>query len=118
MPTKKLIVAGPQYPETIEWTDKVKRDTHLNPRHQAYLYCSWRRVLHVTRRQMVMAGYSPSVRLFEAAACAATIISDNWAGLEHFFVPGKEILLPQNAEDVCRYLTQADSSQLHGIGQA
>src|SRR5215470_4616262 len=118
LPQKKFIVAGAQYPPAIEWPDNVERSIHLNPRHHADLYCSSRVVLNVTRRQMVMAGYSPSVRLFEAAACGATLISDNWAGLEYFFLPGKEILLPQDADDVCRYLTQADSSQLHRIGQA
>src|SRR5215470_13105589 len=90
LPQKKLIVAGPQYPEAIDWPDNVERIIHLNPRYHADLYCSSRLVLNVTRRQMVMAGYSPSVRLFEAAAGAATIISDNWAGLEYFFLPGKE----------------------------
>src|SRR5262245_5552691 len=56
LPKKKLIVAGPQYPETIEWPDNVERIIHLNPRHHADLYCSSRLVLNVTRRQMVMAG--------------------------------------------------------------
>src|SRR5215471_4710330 len=115
---KKFIVAGAQYPGSTEWPGNVERIIHLNPRYHAELYCSSRLVLNVTRRQMVMAGYSPSVRLFEAAACSATMISDNWAGLEQFFLPGKEILLPQDADDVCRYLTELDSSQLRGIGQA
>ena len=118
LPQKKLIVAGPQYPEAIDWPDNVERIIHLNPRYHADLYCSSRLVLNVTRRQMVMAGYSPSVRLFEAAACAATIVSDNWAGLEYFFLPGKEILLPQDANDVCRYLTEVGSTELRRIGQA
>ena len=42
---------------------------------------------------MIRAGYSPSVRLFEAAACGVPIISDYWDGLETFFVPGREILV-------------------------
>ena len=67
---------------------------------------------------MVMAGYSPSVRLFEAAACAATIVSDNWPGLDTFFVPGKEILLPVDSSDVERYITGCDSAELKKIGRA
>jgi spore maturation protein CgeB len=39
---------------------------------------------------MIKAGYSPSVRLFEAAACGVTIISDYWKGLETFLKPGKK----------------------------
>jgi spore maturation protein CgeB len=66
---------------------------------------------------MVIAGYSPSVRLFEAAACGATIVSDNWPGLNTFFTPGREILLPLDAADVVRYLSLEDS-ELRKIGEA
>lgn len=117
LPSKKFIVAGAQYPESTAWPDNVERIIHLNPQYHADLYCSSRLVLNVTRRQMVMAGYSPSVRLFEAAACGSTMISDNWAGLEGFFIPGKEILLPQDADAVCRYLGEPDS-ELQRIGRA
>jgi spore maturation protein CgeB len=66
---------------------------------------------------MVMAGYSPSVRLFEAAACGATILSDNWPGLNTFFEPGTEILVPLDAADVVRYVALEDS-ELRSIGEA
>jgi spore maturation protein CgeB len=42
---------------------------------------------------MVRAGWSPSVRLFEAAACATPIVSDSWPGLGHIFSIGREILV-------------------------
>jgi spore maturation protein CgeB len=67
---------------------------------------------------MVQAGYSPSVRLFEAAACGATIASDNWPGLETFFAPGREILLPTSSADVVRYLSEIPERQLRSIGLA
>jgi spore maturation protein CgeB len=118
LPQKKFIVAGPQYPESVVWPPNVERIIHLNPRHHAEFYCSSRLTLNVTRRDMVMAGYSPSVRLFEAAACGATIISDYWPGLDTFFVPGKEILAPAGSEDVQRYITEADPQQLKSIGRA
>jgi spore maturation protein CgeB len=82
------------------------------------LYSSSRITLNVTRREMVLAGYSPSVRLFEAAACGAAMISDNWPGLNTFFVPGKEILLPTNSSDVERYITGYDEAELKKIGRA
>ena len=65
---------------------------------------------------MVQAGYSPSVRLFEAAACGATMVSDHWPGLDSFFVPGREILIPASGEDVSRYLTHATNEELKRIG--
>ena len=118
LPREKFIVAGPQYPESVAWPENVERIIHLNPRNHADLYCSSRLVLNVTRRDMVMAGYSPSVRLFEAAACAAAIVSDNWPGLATFFTPGDEILLPACGEDVVRYLEGYDAAELRRIGRA
>lgn len=117
LPTKTFLVAGPQYPKTIAWPKNVRRITHLNPRWHAKFYSSSRLTLNVTRRDMVRAGYSPSVRLFEAAACGATIISDNWPGLETFLIPGEEILLPTCAEDVTRILRDASQEELSRIGQ-
>jgi len=67
---------------------------------------------------MVAAGYSPSVRLFEAAGCGATIVSDSWHGLESFFAPGKEILVPSSSEDVVRYLSERDAGEIRRIGRA
>lgn len=115
---KKFIVAGPQYPDSITWPQNVERIIHLNPRYHAEFYGSSRLTLNVTRRDMVMSGYSPSVRLFEAAACAATIVSDNWPGLDTFFVPGKEILLPAGPAEVERYISEYDIMELDRIGAA
>ena len=49
---------------------------------------------------MIRAGYSPSVRLFEAAPCGTPIISDWWPGLDTLFRPGVEIVVARRAEDV------------------
>jgi spore maturation protein CgeB len=118
LPERRFIVAGPQYPDSLQWPGNVKRITHLNPVHHALFYSSSRMTLNVTRREMVMAGFSPSVRLFEAAACGAAIISDNWPGLETFFTSGKEILLPADGRDVARYILNYSERELKAIGQA
>ena len=118
MPKRKFLVAGPQYPKAVKWPKNVKRIMHLNPRWHARFYSSSRFTLNVTRRDMAQAGYSPSVRLFEAAACAATIISDNWPGLDSFFVPGKEILLPVDGRDVLHYLTDLTDQEVDRVGKA
>jgi spore maturation protein CgeB len=117
LPQRKFLVAGPQYPKGVKWPSNVRRITHLNPRWHARFYSSSRLTLNVTRRDMVRAGYSPSVRLFEAAACGSTLISDNWPGLDTFFLPGREILLPVSGEDVARYLTGMDDAELQQIGR-
>jgi spore maturation protein CgeB len=111
-------VAGPQYPTTTEWPQNVHRIVHLNPYWHPHLYSSSRLTLNITRRDMVMAGYSPSVRLFEAAACGATIVSDNWPGLDSFLEPGREILIPSGPEEIIDYLRNIDERELRVIGLA
>jgi spore maturation protein CgeB len=117
LPNSKFIVAGPQYPKPVRWPANVKRIIHLNARWHPHFYSSSRITLNVTRRDMVLAGYSPSVRLFEAAACGATIASDNWPGLDTFFAPGEEILLPTCAADVVHYLRDLSNDELRAIGR-
>jgi spore maturation protein CgeB len=117
LPNRTFIVAGPQYPKRIRWPGNVRRITHLNPRWHARFYSSSRITLNITRREMVIAGYSPSVRLFEAAACGAAMISDNWPGLNEFFSLGQQILLPVDADDVVRYIS-LDDAELRKIGNA
>jgi spore maturation protein CgeB len=116
LPDLKFIVAGPQYPKSIKWPVNVRRIMHLNPKWHARFYSSSRVTLNVTRRDMVQAGYSPSVRLFEAAACATTIVSDNWPGLDCFFAPGEEILLPVSSKDVVAILSKISGEELRAIG--
>ena len=64
---------------------------------------------------MVMAGYSPSVRLFEAAACGARIVSDNWPGLENFFRRRRDSAAHW-PEDVVRYLRDLSEDEIRSIG--
>jgi spore maturation protein CgeB len=118
LPQEQFIVAGPQYPRSVDLPHNVRHIVHLNPRWHPHLYSSSRLTLNVTRRDMAMAGYSPSVRLFEAAACGAAIVSDNWPGLDTFFEPGREILLPGAPGEIVRYLRELDESELRAVGLA
>lgn len=113
----KFIVAGPQYPKAVRWPDNVRHIPHLSPVWHPEFYSSSRFTLNVTRRDMSIAGHSPSVRLFEAAACGTAIVSDNWPGLDDFFVPGNEILLPTGTDDMVRYLTGMSDSEIRRIGE-
>lgn len=116
LPERRFIVAGPQYPRSVKWPKNVRRINHLNPRWHARFYSSSRMTLNVTRRDMVQAGWSPSVRLFEAAACGACIVSDVWPGIDSFFRPQQEILLPTCAEDVVRFINDVSEDDLRAIG--
>ncbi len=116
-PDLRTVVAGPQYPEHLEWPSNVERIDHLPPARHRSFYNSQRFTLNVTRRDMVRAGYSPSVRLFEAAACGVPVISDTWPGLEEFFVPGGEILIARNAEETLDHLRTISDGQRAEIGR-
>ena len=107
----RFIVAGPQYPATVEWPPNVARIEHLAPPAHRAFYTAQRFTLNVTRADMVRAGWSPSVRLFEAAACGVPIISDAWAGLEDFFVPGREIYVSGSAAETLRLLNELPESE-------
>ena len=99
-PHLKFVVAGPQYPDDIEWPANVERLEHVPPADHPAFYSASRFTLNITRADMIASGYSPSIRLFEAAACGAPIISDVWDGLDAFFYPGEEIILARKPEDV------------------
>lgn len=99
-PDRRFAVAGPQYPAGIDWPANVERIEHLPPADHAAFYSASRFTLNVTRADMIAAGWSPSVRLFEAGACATPIISDRWDGIEDLFEPGRAIMLADTTADV------------------
>lgn len=98
-----FVVAGTKYPQA-EWPANIERIEHLPPGAHPGFYCSQRFALNITRNDMRALGFSPSVRLFEAAACGVPLISDSWAGLETIFSPGDEILIAANTCDVVEIL--------------
>jgi spore maturation protein CgeB len=114
---RRFVVAGPQYPEAIAWPDNVTRITHLPPRDHRTFYNSQRYTLNITRADMIRAGWSPSVRLFEAAACGTPIVSDWWDGLDAFFAPGRDILIARSAEDTETYLHDVEEEERREIGR-
>jgi len=114
----RFVVAGAQYPEARRWPANITRMEHVPPEEHAAFYGSQRFTLNLTRADMVASGYSPSVRLFEAAACGTPIISDRWPGLESFFTPGEEILIAEQATEVMDILTTLSEERRRSIAAA
>ncbi|TYL89134.1 glycosyltransferase [Bradyrhizobium rifense] len=102
--SEQFVVAGAQYPESIVWPDNVSRIEHLTPQQHPMFYSEQRFTLNATRADMRALGFSPSVRMFEAAACGTPIISDRWPGIETIFKPSQEILLVSKPQDVFEIL--------------
>jgi spore maturation protein CgeB len=103
-PEGRFAVAGPLYPPTLSWPPNLGRIEHVGPDQHGWFYSRQCFTLNITRADMVRMGYSPSVRLFEAAACGTPIISDWWPGLNTIFVPGEHILVARSAMEVLSYL--------------
>jgi spore maturation protein CgeB len=117
MQDRNFIVAGPQYPQYIHWPANVERIEHLPPAAHRAFYNSQRFTMNITRADMIKAGYSPSVRLFEAAACGTPIISDYWDGIDSIFEIGTEVLISYSAEDTINYLTNVSEGERKAIGE-
>lgn len=114
----KFVVAGPMYPAAIRWPQNVERITHLSPREHRDFYNAQKFTLNITRADMRDAGWSPSVRLFEAAACATPIISDYWDGLDELFETGDEILITRSAASTLHFLRDISETERRAIGEA
>ncbi len=111
----RFVVAGPLYPP-IRWPANVTRIEHLSPAQHRAFYNAQRMTLNVTRADMRRAGHSPSVRLFEAAACGTPIVSDPWDGLEGAFEAGREILVARTPVDILGYMRELPAAELAAIG--
>ncbi|WP_127754126.1 glycosyltransferase [Devosia sp. 1566] len=111
LPERRFVVAGPQYPAEIDWPANVERIEHLPPAEHAAFYSAQRFTLNVTRADMIAAGWSPSVRLFEAAACRTPIISDIWPGLTELLPEGEAIVLARTSDDVIDALESLSEAQ-------
>ena len=116
-PAGKFVVAGPQYPTSVQWPANTQYIHHLPPAEHRKFYNSQRFTQNITRADMIKAGYSPSVRLFEAAACGTPIISDYWNGLDTLFSFETEILIARTAQDTLGFLQELSETERKSIGE-
>lgn len=115
-PAKKFLMAGARRPEHYSWSDNVDFVDYLPPQQHPAFFCSSRLTLNVTRQPMVRLGWCPTARLFEAAACGAAVISDEWCGLDDFYTPGEQILVARSSADILSALDLSDA-RLQQIGR-
>ena len=108
LPGERFVIGGAQYPDGFPWTANTYFVRHLPPPEHKAFYSSSRLTLNITRDAMARMGWCPSGRLFEAAACGVPILSDWFAGLDEFFVPGEEILVAHTTDDAMAALQLGD----------
>lgn len=118
LPKRRFAVAGAQYPSHLVWPKNVLFIDHMAPGAHAQFYGRQRFTLNLTPAEQRNVGYSPSVQLFEAAACGTPIIADEWMGLSEIFEPDEEILLARSSEDVTNHLCNVSDEQALRIAAA
>jgi spore maturation protein CgeB len=116
-PEMKFILGGEGWgskalPSNVRWIGHVGTGDHNR------VNCSARMVLNINRESMADVGFSPPTRVFEAAGAGSCLITDHWKGVETFFVPGEEILVAKNAEEVVAQLRAIDAKHSKEIGTA
>jgi spore maturation protein CgeB len=116
LPERRFLIGGSKYETTFPWLPNIYYSGHVAPADHAAFYRSAPLTLNVTRGPMAEAGYCPSGRLFEAAACGTAVLSDRWDGIEEFYTPGEEILVGETPEDAVAALSLS-SSELRRIGE-
>ncbi|MGK6354984.1 glycosyltransferase [Sphingomonas sp. DT-207] len=105
------------------WHDKpmppnVRAIGHVGTGDHNAFNCTPRAVLNVARDSMAHIGFSPATRVFEAAGAAACLITDAWEGIELFLVPGEEVLVARDGQDVAEHLQALTEESARAIGQA
>jgi spore maturation protein CgeB len=109
LPHRRFVLGGSQYPVDFAWSPNIFYMRHVAPDYHSAFFSSSRLTLNVTREAMAATGYCPSGRLFEAAACGAPILSDAWPGLDHFFEPGREILVAATTDEAIAAIDASDA---------
>ena len=105
------------------WGDKplprnVHYAGHVYTRDHNAFNCTPRAVLNISRHSMARYGFSPATRVFEAAGAGACLVTDAWAGIDHFFEPGRELLVAHDGNEVAQHLVSLTPERAREIGQA
>lgn len=117
LPDQSFLIGG------SGWHDKhmpanVRHIGHVGTADHNAFNCTPRAVLNIARDSMAAVGFSPATRVFEAAGAGACLITDYWEGIEHFLIPGEEVLVAHNGQDVADLLADLTTERARAIGDA
>lgn len=117
-PQSRFLIGGAQYPDNFPWSDNIYFVRHVSPGSHPAFFSSSTLTLNVTRDAMVRMGWCPPGRMFEAAACGAALVSDEWEGLDAFYTPGSEIITANSTGAVLDALDMERSAIAHMAARA
>ncbi|HEU0066293.1 MAG TPA: glycosyltransferase [Sphingomonas sp.] len=117
LPERTFLVGGNGW-ETKAMPANVRHRGHVYTAEHNAFNCTPKAVLNVARDSMASVGFSPATRVFEAAGAAACLITDAWEGIEHFLVPGVEVLVARDGRDVADHMAALTPERARTIGCA
>lgn len=117
MPDRTFLLGGSGW-DSKPMSPNVRHIGHVGTRDHNAFNCSARAVLNISRDSMADLGFSPATRVFEAAGAGACLITDDWTGIDTFFVPDREILVARDGDEVREILSALDPVNARRIGEA
>lgn len=116
-PRCKFLLGGSGW-ETKALPANVRHIGHVGTADHNAFFCSGLATLNVNRDSMARFGFSPPTRVFEAAGAGACLVTDQWAGIEEFLEPDREILVAANGEEVSAHVADLSPERAKAIGAA
>lgn len=117
LPTHRFTLGGSGWAD-VPKPANVRSVGHVYTRDHNAFNSSCRAVLNVTRESMARFGWSPATRVFEAAGAAACLVTDDWAGIEHFLEPDREVLVARSGEEVAEKVRGLTPRRARELGEA
>ncbi|UWU71740.1 glycosyltransferase [Bradyrhizobium sp. NC92] len=116
LPEKSFVLGG------SGWDDKdasanLRKVGHVGTADHNAFFGSGLATLNVNRDSMARYGFSPPTRVFEAIGAGACLITDQWAGIDHFLEPGREVLVAAGGAEVAEHLAALDPERARSIAR-
>jgi len=117
LPDRRFLLGG------SGWADRAMPPNvdylgHVYTRDHNAFNCTPRAVLNVSRESMARYGFSPATRVFEAAGAGACLVTDAWEGIDHFFEPGRELLVARDGAEVAEHVRSLTPERARAVGDA
>lgn len=116
LPGKSFVLGGSGWDDK-EASANLRKVGHVGTADHNAFFGSALATLNVNRDSMARYGFSPPTRVFEAIGAGACLITDQWAGIDHFLEPGREVLVAADGAEVAEHLAALDPERARSIAR-
>ncbi|WP_407113036.1 glycosyltransferase [Bradyrhizobium sp. LMG 9283] len=116
LPGKSFVLGGSGWDDK-EASANLRKVGHIGTADHNAFFGSALATLNVNRDSMARYGFSPPTRVFEAIGAGACLITDQWAGIDHFLEPGREVLVAADGAEVAEHLAALDPERARSIAR-